>query len=85
MNATSIVPNSAPAARGVNNPSTSAAPAASSVMLASQACRMPGFMPRLANHPAVPLILPPRQMWLYPCASIVAPTESRRTNNPSQI
>ena len=50
----------APAASGVSRPTMSPAPAASSVMLASQACRIPGFIPRLANQPAVPLILPPR-------------------------
>ena len=50
----------APAASGVSSPTTRPAPAASSVRLASHACRMPGFMPRLANQPAVPLILPPR-------------------------
>ena len=60
MNATVSVPMIAPAASGVSNPTTSPAPAASSVRLASHACRMPGFMPRLANQPAVPLILPPR-------------------------
>ncbi len=50
---------SAPAASGVSKPSTSAAPAKSSVRLASQAWKIPGFMPRLSNQPAVPLILPP--------------------------
>jgi len=30
-----------------------------SVRLAVQACRIPGFMPRLSNHRPVPAILPP--------------------------
>ena len=64
IQATTITDNSPAAASGVSNPTSRSAPAPSSVTDASHACRMPGFIPILANHPAVPWILPPPKMWL---------------------
>ena len=66
------------AASGVRSPSTSRTPAPTSVRLASQACRRPGFIPRLSNQRPVPAILPPPKMWLRPCASITAAAARRR-------
>ena len=83
--ATSITPITAAPANGVRRPTTSSAPPTTSVMLATHACRMPGFMPRLANQRAVPAILPPPKMWLMPWASITAPTPHRRASRARLI
>ncbi len=83
--ATSITPITAAPPSGVSRPSTSSAPPTTSVRLASQACTMPGFMPRLANQRAVPAILPPPKMWLMPWASITAPTPHRSASRARLI
>jgi hypothetical protein len=83
--ATSITPITAAPPSGVSRPRTSIAPPTTSVMLASQACTMPGFMPRLANQRPVPAILPPPKMWLIPCASITAPTPQRSASRARLI
>ena len=81
IQATSITPITAAPPSGVRKPRTSSVPPAISVRLASQAWRIPGFIPRLPNQPAVPLILPPPKMWLIPWASITAPMAARKARS----
>ena len=57
--ATSISATNPAAATGVNRPTANPRPAAISVVAATRAWNVPGFMPMLSNQPAVPLMRPP--------------------------
>ena len=57
--ATSISETKPAAGIGVSNPTARPKPAAISVVAATRAWNIPGFMPMLSNHPAVPGIRPP--------------------------
>ena len=52
--ATSISATKPAAGIGVNNPTARPSPADISVVAATRAWKMPGFMPMLSNQPAVP-------------------------------
>src|SRR6201982_2083278 len=80
--ATTMVPSSPAAPSTVRNPSPSSRPEPISVRLATQACTIPGFIPRELNHRPVPAIFPPPKMWLTPCARHTAATAQRRISNP---
>ncbi len=67
----------AAAASGVKSPSTSSTPTPSSVLAAAMAFSLPGFMPMLSNHPAVPAIFPPRNTFKKPCEKIIVPRNTR--------
>ncbi len=62
IQATSITPTTPAPASGVSRPRIRRVAAPTSVRLAVQAWRIPGFMPRLSNQRAVPAILPPPKM-----------------------
>ena len=57
--ATSISATKPAAVTGVSKPTASPRPADSSVLAATRAWKVPGFMPMLSNQPAVPLMRPP--------------------------
>ena len=69
-------------ASGVNRPSAMSAPAPSSVHEARIAWALPGRMPMLSNHRAVPAILPPPKKWYHPWAARVTPEPTRRIAMP---
>ena len=57
--ATSISATKPAAGTGVSSPTARPMPAAISVLAATRAWNVPGFMPMLSNQPAVPGMRPP--------------------------
>jgi hypothetical protein len=56
-----MTPTKPAAVSGVSSPTAKPSPQAISVDAAVSAWSLPGFMPRLSNHRAVPAIFPPRK------------------------
>src|SRR6201997_701649 len=81
--ATSINDTKPAAGIGVSSPAARPSPADTSVVAAMVAWNLPGFMPMLSNHRAVPGIRPPPKNLLKPCKASVSPSTSRRINNPT--